>query len=104
MLYAKNVDNTINKEKEVNQNFSPCHWFKFSAYNSESIYGYGTIDEAESYLSILNKNREINHYIFFIVTDKDEIFELNKDGALGGNKGIDLHNEINERKNHGLQK
>jgi hypothetical protein len=36
--------------------------FEFSAYNSESIYGFGTQAEASLYLDWLNKDREINLY------------------------------------------
>ena len=34
--------------------------YEFSAYNTESVYGYGTEAEATQYLGWLNKGREIN--------------------------------------------
>ena len=36
--------------------------YKFSAYNTESIYGYGTEDEATRYLEFLNYRRSFNLY------------------------------------------
>lgn len=37
-------------------------WFKFSAYNSQALYGYGTQDQASQYEDKLNWSRAINHY------------------------------------------
>jgi len=34
--------------------------YEFSAYNTESVYGYGTTAEASQYLAFLNKGRDIN--------------------------------------------
>lgn len=34
--------------------------YEFSAYNTESVYGYGTENEAAQYLDWLNKGREVN--------------------------------------------
>lgn len=34
--------------------------YKFSAYNTESVYGYVTEVEADRYLDLLNKGREVN--------------------------------------------
>lgn len=36
--------------------------YKFSAYNTESVYGFGTTREATQYLEWLNQNREINKF------------------------------------------
>lgn len=36
--------------------------FEFTAYNTETQYGYGTEAEATLYLDWLNKGREINLY------------------------------------------
>jgi hypothetical protein len=36
--------------------------FEFTAYNTETLYGYGTETEANLYLDWLNENREINEY------------------------------------------
>ena len=37
-------------------------WFVFKAYNSQRLYGFGTDDEAERYVDLLNTDRAINHY------------------------------------------
>lgn len=37
-------------------------WFKFTAYNSQAVYGIGTEAEADKYCDILNSKREINVY------------------------------------------
>lgn len=36
--------------------------FEFTAYNTETLYGYGTEAEATLYVDWLNKDREINLY------------------------------------------
>ena len=36
--------------------------FEFSAYNSKSVYGFGTDREAAMYLDWLNRDKEINLY------------------------------------------
>jgi hypothetical protein len=36
--------------------------YEFSAYNTETIYGYGTETEATQYLEWLNQDKEINLY------------------------------------------
>jgi hypothetical protein len=36
--------------------------YTFTAYNTETQYGYGTENEAQQYLSFLNRDREINLY------------------------------------------
>ena len=37
-------------------------WFAFRAYNSQTIYGWGTAEEAGRYADHLNARREINVY------------------------------------------
>lgn len=37
-------------------------FFEFRAYNSQTIYGYGSERDASLYEDYLNRNREINHY------------------------------------------
>ena len=37
-------------------------WVEFAAYNQERQYGYGTADEAEQYVDMLNEGRDINLY------------------------------------------
>lgn len=47
-------------------------WFIFTAWNSQSAYGFGTEEEAERYCDILNRKREINVYsIAEISADED---------------------------------
>jgi hypothetical protein len=36
--------------------------YAFTAYNTETQYGYGTENEAQQYLNFLNQDREINLY------------------------------------------
>lgn len=36
--------------------------YEFAAYNTETIYGYGTEAEATQYLEWLNQGKEINLY------------------------------------------
>jgi hypothetical protein len=37
-------------------------WFKLAAWNSQSLFGFGTEREADTYTDLLNRNREINRY------------------------------------------
>jgi hypothetical protein len=50
--------------------------FKFSAYNSQAIFGWGDEKEAEAYAEHLNRDREINTYSYQEVTDAEEIAKL----------------------------
>lgn len=36
--------------------------YEFTAYNTKTVYGYGSEDEAGLYLGWLNRDREINLY------------------------------------------
>ena len=38
------------------------NWYKFHAYNSQALYGFGSADDASLFCDKLNKAREINHY------------------------------------------
>ncbi len=64
-------------------------WFKFSAYNSESQYGFGNMAQAETYCQILNSEREINCFSIEEIFDSKLIEELD-----GGNIGFDLTEEL----------
>lgn len=44
-------------------------WFSFKAYNTATMYGYGTRAEASEYQGYLNKDRTINHYSVAVVQD-----------------------------------
>jgi hypothetical protein len=46
--------------------------YKFSAYNAESVYGFGTESEATQYLNWLNKGREINLFEMAVSDLTDE--------------------------------
>lgn len=37
-------------------------WFEFTAYNSQTLYGFGTDAEASKYCDIINRHREVNVY------------------------------------------
>lgn len=37
-------------------------WFAFKAYNTQTLYGFGTEAEADEYCDHLNEARSINHY------------------------------------------
>ena len=38
------------------------NWYRFHAYNSQTLYGFGSAEEADLFCDRLNKGREINHY------------------------------------------
>ena len=48
------------------------HWFEFTAYNSQAVYGYGTKSEADKYCDHLNKGREVNVYGYGIAPWSNE--------------------------------
>jgi hypothetical protein len=48
-------------------------WFAFKAYNTETMYGFGTEAEASEYQDHLNKDRAINHYGITPVKDPTTI-------------------------------
>ena len=56
-------------------------WYAFKAYNTSTMYGYGTFREARLYQNYLNANREINQYTLITVKDPSTIngieFNLN---------------------------
>ena len=56
--------------------------YKFTAYNSQTLYGWGSDAEADAYCDHLNRNREINVYSWAVITDADEI-ALRDDGETG---------------------
>ena len=57
------------------------NWHKFTAYNSQAQYGYGTEKEAEKYADFLNRNREINVYGFAVVNEAEQLANLESDDA-----------------------
>lgn len=46
------------------------HWYEFTAYNTQKLYGYGPALAADQYVDHLNRNREINHYAAYVVPDE----------------------------------
>lgn len=50
--------------------------YKFTAYNSQALYGWGNEAEADAYATHLNRDREINVYGFAEVVDEDEVAKL----------------------------
>ena len=63
--------------------------YKFTAYNSQTLYGWGSDAEADAYCDHLNRNREINVYSWAVITDADEI-ALRDDGETGVNLADEL--------------
>ncbi len=67
-------------------------WFAFRAYNSQTIYGFGSDDEASQYADHLNANREVNLYAPYSLSEaeatelklEDNTEAFNLDDALQG--------------------
>lgn len=53
-------------------------WFAFRSYNSQTIYGFGTDQDADRYIDTLNTGREINVYGAYALGE-DEAGELGLD-------------------------
>lgn len=68
--------------------------YEFRAYNSQTMYGWGSEHEAELYCESLNRNREINVYAWHQITDVDEIAKLDD-----GETGVNLSDELLAIKN-----
>ena len=65
--------------------------YKFSAYNTQAMYGWGDADEADKYCDFLNRSREINVYSFEEITDKAEIAKHDSNG-----EGVNLADALQE--------
>jgi hypothetical protein len=48
-------------------------FFAFKAYNTETLYGYGTAADAEEYAAALNRNREINCFGVYPLTEAEAL-------------------------------
>ncbi len=60
-------------------------WFKFTAFNEQARYGYGTAMQASDYADKLNWSRTINHF-WPQLLESDEVAELGlEEGDLGFN-------------------
>lgn len=55
-------------------------WFAFTAYNAQPAYGFGTVHEADKYVNVLNRDREINQYHYR---------EMSTDETVGLDSGDD---------------
>lgn len=65
--------------------------YKFTAYNTQAMYGWGDDQEADAYCEHLNRNREINVYSWTEITDEDEINRHDK-----GGEGVNLADALQE--------
>ena len=68
-------------------------WWEMVAYNTESLYGYGTEDEAREWAKHLNRGKEINLFSPEPLDDEKAIDDLN-DGKR--NDGVNLADELAE--------
>lgn len=54
-------------------------WFAFRAYNSQTLFGYGTEEEADLYADFLNTSRTYNVYGAYPVSaDEDDAENLER--------------------------
>lgn len=67
-------------------------WWKFTTYNSQAMYGWGSEDEASAYVDHLNDGKDVNLYSYAEVTDPELIAELDD-----GNEGFNLSDELASR-------
>lgn len=65
--------------------------YKFTAYNSQAMYGWGNDAEADTYCDRLNRDREINVYSHSAITDADEIAEHDSNA-----EGVNLADALQE--------
>lgn len=65
--------------------------YKFAAYNTQAMYGWGDEKEADAYCDFLNRDREINVYSFSEITDEAEIAKHDSNG-----EGVNLADALQE--------
>lgn len=65
--------------------------YKFTAYNTQPMYGWGDDAEADAYCEYLNLDREINVYSWEQVTDEGEIAHRDSCGD-----GVNLDEALQE--------
>lgn len=63
--------------------------FLFTAWNSQSVYGWGDESDAMQYADRLNADREVNLYGFDLVEDAETIEKVEQDQS-----GINLYDEL----------
>lgn len=76
-------------------------WWVFTAYNSQTHYGFGSDAEAAAYADILNRGRQVNVYAGDIADDESALrLEMGEDidgFRLDLALDTDTQREINER-------
>lgn len=65
--------------------------YKFHAYNTQAMYGWGDDAEADAYCDFLNRNREINVYSWTEITDTEDIARHESNG-----EGVNLDDALIE--------
>lgn len=65
--------------------------FKFSAFNSQTLYGWGRESEASSYCDYINRDRKINVYSFSEISCGPEISRIDSNG-----EGVNLFEALEE--------
>lgn len=65
--------------------------YKFTAYNTQAMYGWGDDAKADAYCDFLNRGREINVYSWTEVTDAEEIAGHDANG-----EGVNLADALQE--------
>ncbi|PWC98058.1 hypothetical protein [Azospirillum sp. TSO5] len=68
-------------------------WFEFRAYNSQTLYGFGTVAEADQYADAMNAGKEINLYDFKPLTAQ-QAAELNLES---NSEAFSLEDELRAR-------
>ena len=64
------------------------NWYRFHAYNTQALYGFGSAEDADKFCDRLNQGRDINHYAAEIVSKPDATatfqFRLGPDKLIEG--------------------
>jgi hypothetical protein len=68
-------------------------WYRFTARNAQTIYGWGMEGAAQRYADLLNRGREGNLYAANRMTDEDLTKYAAKYGRLEDNTGAVNLNE-----------
>lgn len=88
MCYIAIVTEALSQPKRT---LTMLQLYKFSAYNTQAMYGWGDAAEADAYCDHLNRNREINVYSATEITDADEIARHDSNG-----EGVNLADALQE--------
>lgn len=68
-------------------------WFAFRAYNSQTLYGWGTEAAADAYADILTGDREINVYGAYPMSAGD----IEAAGVEDNSEAVNLGDELAAR-------